>query len=196
MRNNLLSKIIVTLAALGLVVVRWVWPDLKVDSITLGLLVIAVLPWLSALIKSAELPGGWKVEFQDVAQAGEKITSSSPDSATPPPRTSYPEVGHSDPNLALVGLRIEIEKRLRLLAEAAGSRSDRSATRMTQELRLKGVLDDSSVSGLVELIDAGNRAAHGATVEAQVAGWAMDYGPRVLAALDGKLSEITLAPGA
>lgn len=55
------------------------------------------------------------------------------------------------------------------------------------ELRNQGVLNGTSMSGLQEIVMAGNQAAHGARVEPAVAEWAFDYGPRILAALDIKL---------
>ena len=59
---------IVTLAALVLALAHLIWPKLAIDAITLGLLAIAVVPWLAPLIKSLELPGGWKVELQEMYQ--------------------------------------------------------------------------------------------------------------------------------
>jgi hypothetical protein len=55
-----------TLGALVLVVVHLIWPHVRIDSITLVLLAVALLPWLSPLFKSIELPGGWKFEFQEL----------------------------------------------------------------------------------------------------------------------------------
>ena len=43
------------------------WPDLlPANSLTLVLLVLAVLPWLDSFIKTAELPGGLKFEFREL----------------------------------------------------------------------------------------------------------------------------------
>lgn len=64
MKTQLASKVAVsTLALLGLGthVAR---PDLKIDSISLGLLLLALLPWLSSIIKSVDMPGLGKIEFQ------------------------------------------------------------------------------------------------------------------------------------
>ncbi len=59
------EKIVVTAAAAVLVVLhQWV----KFDTIALGLLFIAVLPWLSSFLQSAELPGGWKFQFDQVRE--------------------------------------------------------------------------------------------------------------------------------
>ena len=61
-----------TLSAAILVVVRLIWPDLKIDSITIGLFIVAILPWLASLIQSAKLPGGWEITFRDVQEAAKK----------------------------------------------------------------------------------------------------------------------------
>jgi hypothetical protein len=38
----------------------------KISPTVLGLLTIAALPWLASLLQSAELPGGWKLEFRKI----------------------------------------------------------------------------------------------------------------------------------
>jgi hypothetical protein len=186
-----LPKTAVTVGALAIAATRMLWPDSPIDAITLGLLVVAVLPWLSTLIKSAELPGGFKIEFQDVQAAGAKVTESQADAhtLTPTPAPSHIDMSERDPNLALVGLRIEIEKRLRALAERHGLDDTPSISRIVLQLRDLGVLNDPSVSGLQELVMAGNQAAHGASVDPRAAAWAIDYGPQVLAVLERKLHE-------
>jgi hypothetical protein len=59
------------------------------------------------------------------------------------------------------------------------------------ELRRSEVLEPQALEGLDELINAGNRAAHGATVQDSVAQWAIEYGPKVLAVLDDQLHSAT-----
>jgi hypothetical protein len=59
---------IISLGALLLVLAHIVWPILAIDFIALGLIVIAILPWLAPLVKSLELPGGWKVEFAEISK--------------------------------------------------------------------------------------------------------------------------------
>jgi len=187
--KNTELKIAISVCALLVIAARIVWPGIRLDAVTLGLVTIGVLPWFSALIKSAEFPGGWKIEFQDVQTAGAKVTNAAPPAlpSAEMPRPSYLDVSDRDPNLALVGLRIEIEKRLRALAEKYQIRGTRSMLQMFDELRRRGVLNDPSVSGLQELVMAGNQAAHGADVDPRAAAWAIDYGPQVLAVLDAKL---------
>lgn len=186
-------KAVISFIALGVIVARMVWPGLHIDAITLGLLLLAALPWLSPLIKSAELPGGWKIEFQDLREAAEKITSKAPGASAGTGRLQVAGhaptvvVGGPDPNIALVSVRIEIEKRLRALARAAGIDPDQSLSRLARALHQKGVLDDSELAGLQDLIAAGNRAAHGAPVSPDVSAWVRNYAGEVLDALDAKL---------
>lgn len=57
----LAPKIILPVAALGLLVLRIARPELTIDSVTLGLLLVACLPWFLSILESAKLPGG--IEF-------------------------------------------------------------------------------------------------------------------------------------
>src|SRR5215207_4806755 len=67
--NKTYAKFAVTAAAVALVVAhQWI----KFDTIALGLLAIAVLPWVSSFLQIAELPGGWKFEFQQVKDEQKK----------------------------------------------------------------------------------------------------------------------------
>lgn len=63
----------VSLLALGVAVAHLVAPDLKIDNVTVALLVIAIVPWLRELFTSIELPGGLRVEFRDVEQRIEAV---------------------------------------------------------------------------------------------------------------------------
>ena len=38
------------------------------DAMAIGLLIVAVLPWLFDLISEAEFPGGWKVKFREIKE--------------------------------------------------------------------------------------------------------------------------------
>jgi hypothetical protein len=191
MKRDTVIKIFISLGAIGLLVGKLVVPALQLDAISIALLIVAILPWLSSIVESAEFPGGWKVKFRDVQAAGEKVTAGSAPEAikAPEEEPSFVWVAQNDPNLALVGLRIEIERRLRRMAEMEGLSQPRSLSALLNILMSKGIISGSSMSGLQELIYAGNQAAHGARVEPEVASWAVDYGPEILASLDAKLRE-------
>lgn len=68
---------VISLGALLLALAHIVWPLLAIDFVALGLIVVATLPWLAPLVKSLELPGGWKVEFAEISKQiiEEKIPS-------------------------------------------------------------------------------------------------------------------------
>lgn len=180
-------KITISLSAALLLIARFIWPDIRIDAVALGLLVVATLPWLSTLIQSAEFPGGWKVEFRDVESAGRKITGSEETSTTTPQDRTYLKIINEDANLALVGLRIELENRVRALAEKNNVDSNMPLAVLLQELRFKRIIDNDVFAGIQDLINSGNKAAHGANVDPSISNWAFAHGPQILAVLDRKL---------
>jgi len=71
MRNNIWLKLLISVGAFIFILIHLLAPTVPVDAITIGLLIVVILPWLSTLIESAELPGGWKVTFREI-QAEQK----------------------------------------------------------------------------------------------------------------------------
>ena len=193
MKGKLAAIIITSIAIIG-VIARLIWPEIKVDSITIGLLFIALIPWLPNYIKSAKLPGGWEINFQNLEEAGKKIINEEELKAENIKEkyktVSYLSVADDDPSLGLVGLRIEIEKRLRKIAEISNIENNRSLSFIVATLKSTGVFDTKTTSGLNELILAGNYAAHGALVDQKAATWAVNQGPKVLATLDSKIKKL------
>jgi hypothetical protein len=63
---------LISSCAILLAVVHMVRPNLRIDAVTLALVVVAIAPWLAPVFKSVELPGGWKFEYQEIQrQVGE-----------------------------------------------------------------------------------------------------------------------------
>src|SRR5262245_4305559 len=61
------QKALFSVAAIGVLATHAIWPRLLTgDSLTLVLLIAAVLPWLDTVFPVAELPGGWKFQFKEV----------------------------------------------------------------------------------------------------------------------------------
>jgi hypothetical protein len=91
-----------------------------------------------------------------------------------------------DPNLALVALRIELERRLSRLAASADIAPPPRNTlrRMIDLLTRAEVLTYPLAESLLGLVQLGNQAAHGGTVAPEAGEWAQREGPRLLAALD------------
>jgi len=173
--------------------VHLMWPDLKIDAITLVLLIAAMVPWLAPLFKSVELPGGWKVEFQDLERA--RADAEKAGLVTEPSEQdrgagyySFQLVAEEDPNLALAGLRIELEKRLRELAEARGLEVRRGGVgTLLRQLDRDDALNPRERGALADMVHLLNNAVHGAEVDQRSAQWAIEYGPRLLNALEERI---------
>jgi hypothetical protein len=68
-RTTFYVRIGISFCALALLVLHKLEPGLlPSDTIGIGLLVVAILPWVLSVISEAELPGGWKVKFREVAE--------------------------------------------------------------------------------------------------------------------------------
>ena len=184
----------VTLCALILAIAHLIWPNIAIDAITLALVVIAILPWLAPLVKSLELPGGWKVEFQELQKAASRADTAGLLAAVPSRSEgsfSFQSISKRDPNLALAGLRIEIEKRLSKLAEVnnVALRRPMGIGQLLRALAQREVLTNEERSILSDMVNMLNAAVHGATVDRQSADWAIDVGPRLLTSLEERIEE-------
>jgi hypothetical protein len=62
-----------TAGATAVAVSHAIWPGVKIDGVTLGLIGLAILPWLAPIIKSVELPGIGKIELQEVKAQVEEL---------------------------------------------------------------------------------------------------------------------------
>jgi hypothetical protein len=184
-------RLVVTLAALVLALVHILFPKIAIDGVALVLIVIAVVPWLAPLFKSLELPGGWKVEFQDLQKVAAKADDAgllSRAAAAPHTEYAFQAVADRDPNLALAGLRIELEKRLVELCEQHGiGTTMQGMGRLLRELAKIGVLNPDEEAVLADLVHLLNAAVHGAEVDPRATEWAMDVGPQLIQAFEEKL---------
>src|SRR4051794_29649521 len=119
-------KLTISISATIIAVVHLLFPKINIDLITVALIALAIVPWLETLFKSVELPGGVKLEFQDLEklekEAKEVGLISSEDKTTQlqqnemKQKYDFVEIAEKNQELALVSLRIEIEKRLREIA--------------------------------------------------------------------------------
>jgi hypothetical protein len=187
MKKRIQWAISIVSALLAIAHIRW--PDVTIDAITLTLFIIAVVPWLAPLFKTIEFPGGWKIEFQDLERALAKAEEAgllSPKIARGGgAEFTFQMISDNDPNLALAGLRIEIEKRLINIAEAQGIQVHKpSVSRLLSLLEQKQLLNWQETSVLRDLIGLLNSAVHGAAVDKKAFDWAMEIGPRLLAVLE------------
>jgi hypothetical protein len=87
-----------------------IWPSARIDAATVALLVIAVVPWLAHLLhlapnlKSVELPGGVKLEFQPQSadeqkerldESAEEVVDEGPTLSAEGTGKEHPTTGHA-----------------------------------------------------------------------------------------------------
>lgn len=181
----------ISATALSLAALHVARPNLAIDGKLIALLLVAIAPWLGTIFESLEFPGGWKIKYRDL-----KDTEIRAREAGLLPASSRDQPNHlvalveRDPNLALAGLRIEIEKRLRKIAEQKGIDTNRLGLgQLLRKLTEAHALSAEASSALADMTNTLNLAAHGASVEPQAAAWTMHAGPEILSALDSMAGE-------
>lgn len=190
----MILKIVMSLVAVGLAAIRILFPKIPIDATTIALLLIALVPWLSQIFSSVELPGGWKFVFRELKKTGERALEAGLIPATltkvDEQRYSFQTVGMEDPNLALAGLRIEIEKRLKRLADKndIGTRMQ-SIGSLLNSLSQRNLLSQQERSIIADMVGLLNQAVHGAKVDRQATQWAMDFGSKLLKSLDERIGD-------
>ena len=88
-----------------------------------------------------------------------------------------------------MAIRIEIEKRVRKLARLHNLDERQPLTTLFRELQKQKIFDQTAIGGLENLVNYGNKAAHGMPVAMDALQWADTYAPEVLEALDEALGE-------
>jgi hypothetical protein len=183
----------ISIGAAVVAIAHLLWPGVAIDGVTATLLLVVLLPWLQPLFKSLELPGGVKVEFQELESVARRAEAAgllaAPSSPEQAPKYSFLQVATTDPNLALAGLRIELERRLEHLARSRGANDAPSGIgNLLRYLNLRQLIGGAERAVLSDLVALLNAAVHGATVDSQAAEWALEIGPRILQALEERAS--------
>lgn len=186
-------------AAIAVALTYLLFPKIRIDAITVTLIGIAALPWLAPLFRSVELPGGIKVEFQELEAVARKVEAAGLFGGERPMVSQrrrvyvFEAVAGNDPNLVLAGLRIELESRLREITQSRDLPEDGiGIAPLMRQLREHGALTNEEVSALSELLPLLNQAAHGAQVDQRASQWALDFGSRLLEALEERLGEVSV----
>lgn len=190
MKSKTIIQIIVSFSAISLIIAHLIWPQAAIDGITLGLIMIVIIPWLSPLFKTLELPGGVKLEYQELEKAKEKIVNSGllkESINTNKSKHIYVPTPSEDPTLTLAWLRIEIEKRLRAIARLNKLPHDRSMRKIMLDLVDNDTLSKEELAALADVTGVLNKAIHGIELDRTAADWALNIGPDLLNSLDSKI---------
>jgi hypothetical protein len=184
--NNKHIKIILTLISIVGIGTHLVFPSIAIDSVTVALLIIGVLPWLSSLFKSFGA-GGVNVEFRDLEKAEEELNEAKLIKIPSKEQVSYLPREQDNPILSLAWLRIEIEKRIRMLNGLCKLPENRDFNTMLRQLVEKEILNQKEYSALRDLRGTLNKAVHGEDIDSNANEWAFRIGSSILSALDDKL---------
>ena len=176
------------------------WPTLQIDAIAIVLLVLCFIPWLGNLFKSLEMPGGWKIDFNEnrfikdtevAEESGLLVPQSASLTGNTQSGMEYAVLLEAYPRLAVLDLRIDIEKRLRELANRNGiSDKKASATTLTRELAKRGVLTDPESVALLGILASLNSVVHGADISKANAEQVLEVGKRLIDSLDERSRSI------
>ena len=169
-------------AALMLVAAYDTWID-ELTVIAATFIGLAALPWLLDLFDKITLPGGVEIDFAKIRKVLDEK-----EIATPPQTEDGSSFVPDDPNLALVALRIDIERKLRdkfLKGNDVKNGRHISLNRVIDDLASEGFIDLEIASVIRDMLPAMNMAAHGHDVPKSTRTWIQQNGQRLLAALDG-----------
>ncbi len=184
-------KVIVSLIALGILLLHILFPHLVIDTTALLLLALAFLPWIAPIIKHIELPWGVKVELKELEQLGEDAKDSgliAKKRKLGKKTYTFETVASIDPNLALAGLRIEVERVLLKLAKQNELENLSSSVVLLRHLVREDILSVEEGVVLSDLLHVLNKAVHGAIVDEEASTWALSTGIGILDALEAKLA--------
>ena len=141
---------------------------------------------------SIELPGGIKVEFKDLKNAEAKAKKAGLIKETPlrhEAKYSFLIVASIDPNLALAGLRIEIEKSLIQICERYNIPTGKLGIGHLMRILVdKQIINQEENAALLDMVATLNRAAHGHGYDERIGDWAIEFGPKLLESLNEKIN--------
>lgn len=172
-----------------LIIVHGFFPSVfKVDAFTILILFILSIPIVAPYLKKAKFPGA-EFEFKDEIQETRELVKSVKQKEkakiademkiSPFDRfrlRAVREQFYTDHVLALAALRIEIERKLRLLIEPLdiAKRDTWSISRIIDALKKNEVLSSEKISVLQKIVNMCNKAVHGEPVSKGEANQIMD----------------------
>lgn len=196
MNNKKTIQISISIIGVLLIAAHLIWPELKVDSITVVIFAIIIIPWLAPVFRTLEFPGGMKLEYnlekvtQKLEDSGLINSENNVSSRPTHHKYSFMNVVDIDSELALTGLRMEIESRLQQLSEYSSIQvNNKSVGALTKSLEANGLLTRKEASAISDVLPILNRAAHGEKIESNLHNWVMEIGPQLLDTLESKIGK-------
>ena len=186
---NPLSRISILISgfAIFLLIIHLIFPTIVIDAIAITLFLIAIIPWAGQIFRSIKLPGGFQIDYRELKELSQdlKATGLTAEPTKEPPNYELTTIQSLSPTLQLVNLRIEIEKRIRHLAELCEVvENRRSLDQVVIGLVRADALSLGDLEVLRQLFRILNPAIHGEEIADPVFYWALEEGPHLLAGLD------------
>lgn len=184
MNTDLLASLVVTLLPLIFLGIRHFVSSFKMDDYTIYLLLIAVTPWIVPWIKTVELPGVGKVDFngmRDAAkQAGLLEESESADLLSK--AKSFIPSG-SDTKGKLATMWVGLADNLSNLAELHNMPQQKDIRSTIDSLSEKKLIDGNQHALLLGVANIFNGVLKGKTIDSRIAELALKVGPQLSIAL-------------
>lgn len=191
-------KLITSILFIGLFVLRIFKPELNIDSMSVMLIILALVPWFIQYIKTLEINGLGKVELITEYQkqiiekkAAEAGLSTGEKKHEIKNEYLFYNLRYEDPKLALAGLRIELENTLIELAQKNNLDVQRSGlNKITRVLLANNIITRDENALIYDIIDVLNRAVHSqlGVYNSKTFDWVFDIGLKLLNSLDKRLN--------
>lgn len=196
-------KIIFSITFLIIVIMYTFFPNVKIDSTTIVLILLVFVPWVTKYLKSFELTGIGKVDLltkEEKEKLDTKIeevivnnsTNNIDINASNDINNVMMEkyVSLEDPKLSLAALRIDLEEKLHQLAQKNYLKIHNSGImKLSLELQKKEIIDNNEYAIIRDIIGILNKAVHSRLNEYDVKSYnyIIDVGCKLLSSLNNKI---------
>lgn len=155
-------KIIFSLTFFVMTIIYTFFKNIKIDNITIILVLMIFLPWIIKYLKSLELNGIGKIELiseEERQRLNEKVNKIENNNNLIEIEDKY--LNFDDMKLSLAALRIDIEEKLQKIAEKNQLRANRyGIMKLSNLLYSNGCINDSEYMIIKDIIGILNKAVH------------------------------------
>ena len=183
-------KIIFSLTFTAITIIYTFFPNIKIDSTTIILVLMIFVPWFIKYLKSFELTGIGKVELITKEEKDKLDTKMEEVAVTNTNNINDRYFNLEDPKLSLAALRIDIEEKLNKIAqENYINVHTYGIIRLSSELHKKGLIDNNEYAILRDIIGILNKAVHSKLDEYDIKSYnyIIDIGSKLIASLNNKI---------
>ncbi len=185
-------KLSLSILFLVIVVTRILFPLINIDSISVALLTLALVPWLGSLFDSIEFPGGlkfgYKKELEEVKKGIAESQVVSEEEPIKKPFIKYFPDSNDEPMMKIAWYRKELEYRLKKLTTATNV-PHTSSTKLASDLVVKKVIPINQFGLIEDVLAVMNNVVHGNEVDVDTYDWVINTMPSVLKGLDNLIKK-------